>query len=103
MGLVPAFAGYLALDHPNNRVCNIHICRVLVEAHVLGESELYHFQIAQKVTCILHLDCTDVYPPSTSLEMSQSNCISTKAGFPKETFKSVSKFINQYSSINTRD
>jgi len=49
MGLVPSFAGYLALDHPNNRVCNIHICRLLVEADVLGEQELHHHQIAEKV------------------------------------------------------
>jgi len=53
LGLAPSFFDFLSLEHPNNNVHNIRLCRQLVSAGSMSGKDLHRRAVADKVTAVL--------------------------------------------------
>ncbi len=49
MGLAPQFFEFLSLEHSNNNVHNIRLCRQIIAAGRLPVAQLVELQVAEKV------------------------------------------------------
>lgn len=55
LGLVPRFFEFLSLEHSNNNVHNIRLCRLVIVNADLTSVELADMQVADKVGPLLHV------------------------------------------------
>ncbi|KAL0019961.1 hypothetical protein WJX79_009290 [Trebouxia sp. C0005] len=53
LGLVPRFFEFLSLEHSNNNVHNIRLCRLIISNADLTSVELADMQVAEKVSAVL--------------------------------------------------
>ncbi len=67
MGLAPLFFEFLSLEHSNNNVHNIRLCRQIIAAGSMPASELAALQVAEKVGGQLLALCGSVRFPSRLL------------------------------------
>ena len=49
MGLASQFFEFLSLEHSNNNVHNIRLCRQIISSNVLPASQLHDMAVAEKV------------------------------------------------------
>jgi serine/threonine-protein kinase ULK4 len=59
-GLVPNFISYLSLDHPNNNVHNLRLCKIMTSAEDVSLDELLQHGIVEKAASVMCYTCENM-------------------------------------------
>ena len=60
LGLLPSFVSFLSLDHPNNNVHNLRLCRMMVGTKAVPLNELLGEGIVEKAASVLSYTCENL-------------------------------------------
>ena len=86
LGLAPSFFDFLSLEHPNNNVHNIRLCRQLVSAGSMSGKDLHRRAVADKVgtprsqILMLYMTLTK-WPVTFTWMVKEPQCRSQKVAF----------------------
>ena len=60
LGLLPNFISYLSLDHPNNNVHNLRLCKIMTSTMEVPLDELLKYGIVERAASVLSYTCENM-------------------------------------------